>query len=147
MADDYAILCAMIAGERLPPPVAQLVGFRLVSISPDASVVELDVEERYANGIAGMHGGFVAEIAAAAMGLAYATTLGREDDVTNLDLHIRFIRPVPCGQLRAVARVVCATRTTGVVESDVIDAEGRMVARASSTLISLRTPPRGTSRG
>lgn len=141
MADDYAVLRAVIAGERPPPPVAQLVGFRLLSMCPEASVVELDLEERYAGGIGGTHGGFLGEIASAAMGLAYSTTLGRDDEVTNLDLNISYLRPVPGGRLRAVARIVCAGRTTGLVECDVLDARGRMVARAVSTFISLRRSP------
>jgi len=128
---------------KLPqPPVAQLVGFRLTAISPDASIVELDVDERLADPTGSLHGGILCNIADAAMGLAYATTLKSDEAFTNLELKINFLRPVRHGRLLAIGRVVRAGRTISLVESDVVDEQSRLIARATGTFMTVRRPPR-----
>jgi acyl-coenzyme A thioesterase PaaI-like protein len=58
--------------------------------------------------------------------------------MTTLELKINFLRPVWKATLRAKAKVVRAGRLVGLVECDVIDEQGRLVARASSTCLTLR---------
>jgi uncharacterized protein (TIGR00369 family) len=53
---------------------------------------------------------------------------------------MNFLRPVWRGLLRAEGRVVQAGRTVGLVECDVRDAQNRLVARATSTCMTLRGP-------
>jgi uncharacterized protein (TIGR00369 family) len=142
MANAFATLRAVVMGELPQPPVAQLVGFRLTAISPDASIVELDVDERHADPTGWLHGGILCDIADAAMDLAYATTLKQNEAFSNLELKINFLRPVRHGRLRAIGRVVRADRTISLVESDVVDEQGRLVARATGTFMTLRPPQR-----
>lgn len=138
VANDFATLHAVVLGDLPQPPVAQLVGFRLTAISPDASIVELDVDERHANPTGLLHGGILCDIADAAMGLAYATTLKPDEAFTTLELKINFLRCVRHGRLRAIGRVVRAGRTISLVESDVVDAESRLIARATGTFMTLQ---------
>jgi uncharacterized protein (TIGR00369 family) len=56
---------------------------------------------------------------------------------TMLDL-IHFLRPVWTGRLLADARLVKGGRTVGLVECIIIDDRDRLVARASSTCMTLR---------
>jgi hypothetical protein len=53
-------------------------------------------------------------------------------------LKINFLRPVWKATLRAKARLVRAGRFVGFVECDVVDEQERLVARASSTCMTLR---------
>jgi len=76
--------------------------------------------------------------AARAMGVAYASTLADEESFTTLELKINFLRPFRNGTLTASARVVKAGRTIGLTECDVTDTEGRLIARATSTCMTLR---------
>ena len=123
----------------LPPaPVAALIGFKLASIEPGQAVVEFEAGERHANPMGTLHGGILCDIADAAMGMAYAAGLENGETFTTLELKINFLRPVWTGKLRAVGHVVKAGRTIGLVESDVVDSEQRLVARASSTCMTLR---------
>jgi uncharacterized protein (TIGR00369 family) len=55
-----------------------------------------------------------------------------------LELKISFLRPVWKAKLRAEARIVRAGKVVGLVECDVIDDRQRLVARASSTCMTLR---------
>ena len=85
-----------------------------------------------------LHGGIMCDLADTAMGFAYASTLQSDESFTTLELKINFLRPVWKTRLTASARVVQQGRTVGLVECDVTDAEGRLVARVSSTCMTLR---------
>jgi uncharacterized protein (TIGR00369 family) len=85
-----------------------------------------------------VHGGVLCDLADAAMGTAYASTLVDGETFTTLELKINFLRPVWRATLRAEGRVVQGGRTVGMVECDVFDERERLVARASSTCLTLR---------
>jgi uncharacterized protein (TIGR00369 family) len=102
------------------------------------AVVEFVADERHANPMGTLHGGVLCDIADAAMGFAYYTTLAADESFTTLELKINFLRPVSKATLRSKARVVRAGRFVGFVECDVVDEQNRLVARASSTCLTLR---------
>src|SRR5262245_6374680 len=125
-------------GDTPAPPVAALVGFTLAAAEPGHAVVELEAERRHANPMGTVHGGILCDIADAAMGIAYAASLGEGETFTTLELKINFVRPFWTGKLIATGRVVQRGRTIGLVECDVRDEDGRLIARASSTCMTLR---------
>ncbi len=124
-------------GEWVAPPVAGLIGFRPVRVAPDEVEVVLEAGPRHANPMGTLHGGILCDIADAAMAMAYATGVEDESTLTTLELKINYLRPFWTGRLRAVARVVKRGRTTGLAECDVRDDQDNLVARASSTLMTL----------
>lgn len=124
-------------GESIPP-IAQLIGFRLTSVEPGRAVVELEAGERHANPMGTLHGGVLCDIADAAMGMAYAATLDEGESFTTLDLSIAFLRPVWNAHLRAIGTVVKGGRTVGHIQCDVLDDRDRLMARATSTCMTLR---------
>jgi uncharacterized protein (TIGR00369 family) len=128
----------MIRGEVPQAPVGELIGFRVVSAQPGEAVVELETGPAHANPMGTLHGGILCDIADAAMGIAYACALGERESFTTLELKINFLRPVWKTRLRAVGRVVKQGSTIGLVECDVLDEQERLVARASSTCMTLR---------
>ena len=133
------MLEAMIRGEVPPPPVARLVGMRLVEVGDGEARFELEVDpERHANPMGTLHGGVLCDVADAAMGCAYASRLGEGETFTTLELKINFLKPVRAGLVNANARLVRGGRTIGLVECDVVDTDGALVARASSTCMTLR---------
>ena len=123
---------------KVPPPIAELIGFTMVSMGAGQAVIEFEATERHANPMGTLHGGVLCDIADAAMGMAYASTLDEGETFTTLELKINFLKPVWNAKLRAVGRVVKRGRTIGLVECDVLDEEDQLVARASSTCITLR---------
>ena len=125
-------------GEIPPPPIATLIGFTLTAVEPGAATLEMDVTERHGNPMGTVHGGVLCDIADAAMGMAYASLLGAGQTFTTLELKINFLRPVWRGRLRAEGRVVQGGKTIGLVECDVRDDKDRLVARATSTCMTLR---------
>jgi uncharacterized protein (TIGR00369 family) len=125
-------------GELPPPPVAKLVGFSLTTIEPGRSVVELEAGPQHANPMGTLHGGILCDVADAAMGMAYASALDEGETFTTLELKINFLKPVWTGRLTATGRLVKGGQTIGLVECDIHDDAGRLVARASSTCMTLR---------
>lgn len=127
-----------IAAGKLPPiPYDGHMGFRLVSWSPDGAVVEGDAGPHLANPTGVLHGGVLMGLADSAMGLTVTGLTGRGEAGTNTDLQMRFLRPTTGGKLTATARVVRRGRRTLVLECDVTDAAGKLVARASSSFMVL----------
>jgi uncharacterized protein (TIGR00369 family) len=111
----------------------------MTAIGPGRATMELDVDERLANPMGTLHGGILCDLSDAAMGIAYATELERGESFTTLELKINFMKPLWRGHLRAEGKVVKRGRTVGLVECDVFDDKGSLVARASSTCMTLRS--------
>jgi uncharacterized protein (TIGR00369 family) len=137
MPNMQAYIQSVLRGE-ITVPVAQLVGFRLVSAEGGQAAWELEAGPQHTNPMGTLHGGVLCDIADAAMGMALASLLSEGETFTTLELKINFLRPVWQGRLRAKGRVVRPGRTISLVECDVLDDEDRLVARASSTCMTLR---------
>ncbi|HEV3142654.1 MAG TPA: PaaI family thioesterase [Gemmataceae bacterium] len=127
----------IIRGELPPPPIARLLGFKLKSIEPGHAVFEMPIDEHLHNPMGTLHGGINCDLADAAMGYAYASTLAETDSFTTVELKINFLRAVRKGVITADARVVKAGSTIGYIECDVKDDAGKLVAKAASTCMKL----------
>jgi uncharacterized protein (TIGR00369 family) len=128
----------MVRGELPQPPVSELIGFKLESIEKGRAVVTLEADERHRKPLGTLHGGVLCDITDAAMGMAYASSLAEGETFTTLELKINFLKPIWKASLRAEGTVVRQGRTVGLVECTVKDAKGDLVARASSTCMTLR---------
>ena len=129
---------AILRGEAPPPPVAELLGIRLLSIEDGECVFEMEARPEHANPMGTLQGGVICALADAAMGLAYASLLDEGESFTTLELKTNYLHQVIGGTLVATGRVVHAGRTIGLTTCDVVDAEGRKIAHATSTCMTLR---------
>lgn len=128
----------LAAGKIEGPPIAKLIGFTCSAIDLGHSVMEMDADARHANPMGTLHGGVVCDITDAAMGTAMATTLEDDESFTTLDLTAKYFKPVWQAHLKASARVTKRTRTLGLIECDLVDAQGSLVAKVFSTCMVLR---------
>jgi uncharacterized protein (TIGR00369 family) len=115
-----------------------LIGFELLRMENGESTMELEAEERHSNPMGTIHGGIICDLADAAMGTAFFSTLETGESFTTLELKINFVRPFWTGKLVAHGRVVSRGKTVGLTECDVVDDQGRLIAKASSTCMTLR---------
>lgn len=120
------------------PPVGELIGMRLKSVDSGRAVFEMQADERHHNPLGTLHGGIYCDLADAAMGYAYASTLADGETFTTVELKINFLRAVRKATLIAEAKVVKAGSSIGYLECDVTDQSGRLVAKAASTCMKLR---------
>src|SRR5487761_761545 len=108
-------------------------GARISEAEPGHVVLELEAGPKHRHGGGIVQGGVITQIADAAMGMSLATL--QEDRVwnTTIELKINFIRPVVSGRIRAIGRVVEIKQPLFFSEAGVLDVQGRLVAKASST--------------
>ena len=123
---------------RVKPPVAELVGFELLESGNGRAVVFLEAAEKHFNPMGTIHGGILCDIADAAMGIAFASTLASGESFTTIELKINFLRPVRIAKLRAEGRVIQRGRTVGYVECEITDENQKLVAKSNSTCLVLR---------
>lgn len=122
---------------RSRPPVAELIGFQVSEVRDGRAVATLEAGPQHANPMGTLHGGILCDIADAAMGMAFASTLAPDESFTTVELKINFFRPVWQAQLRAEGKVVRRGKMIGYVECEVIDEKKRMIAKACSTCLVL----------
>ena len=118
--------------------VACLIGFEAKDVADGHATVTLSAGPQHANPMGTLHGGILCDIADAAMGLAFASTLAPEETLTTVELKINFFRPVWQARLKAEGTVVQRGQTMGYVECTITDEENRLVAKAASTCMVLR---------
>jgi len=118
--------------------VARLIGFEVKEIGDRRATVGLAAGPQHANPMGTLHGGILCDIADAAMGIAFASTLAPDESFTTVELKINFFRPLWRAQLRAEGTGVQRGRTIGYVECNITDEENRLVAKAASTCMVLR---------
>ena len=118
--------------------VSRLIGFEAKDVADGHATVTLSAGPQHANPMGTLHGGILCDIADAAMGLAFASTLAPEETLTTVELKINFFRPVWQARLKAEGTVVQRGQTMGYVECTITDEENRLVAKAASTCMVLR---------
>jgi len=99
-------------------------------------VVELELEERHLNigGIA--HGGIYCSLLDTAMARSFIKSVSDTGlPAVTLEMKVNFLGAASQGKLTALGRVVAKTRRTVLVEGRVEDGEGRLLARASATMM------------
>jgi uncharacterized protein (TIGR00369 family) len=119
-------------------PVMRLIGFQAKEIADGRAVVTLVAGPQHANPMGTLHGGILCDIADAAMGIAFASTLAPKESFTTVELKINFFRPVWEASLKAEGKVVRRGRNLGYVECEITDERGQLIAKASSTCLALR---------
>jgi uncharacterized protein (TIGR00369 family) len=123
---------------QVPPNCDLTLGTVCVDKSvPGRTVWVMGADERFANPAGIVQGGFVAALCDSSMGAAAVTFAGdRKVSVANAELKVSFLAPVALGDtLTCEAVVVSGGRRTAFVEASVTTADGRLVARATSTYL------------
>jgi uncharacterized protein (TIGR00369 family) len=118
-------------------PVAELIGFRVTDAKNGQAIATFEATEKHANPMGTLHGGILCDVADAAMGMAFASTLGEDETFTTLELKVNFFRPVWNAKLTAEAQVVHRGKTLGYVECEVRDENDKLIAKTSSTCLAL----------
>jgi uncharacterized protein (TIGR00369 family) len=119
-------------------PVGRLIGFTTKEAGGGRAVVTLSAGPQHANPMGTLHGGILCDVADAAMGIAFASTLAPDESFTTIELKISFFRPVWQAVLKAEGKVVRRGSSVGYVECEITDENARLVAKAASTCMVLK---------
>ena len=118
--------------------MAELLGIELVEAGGGKCTMKLEAGEQHSNPMGTIHGGIICDLADAAMGMSFFSTLDEGESFTTLELKINFLRPFWTGTLLAHGWVVQRGKTVGMTECDVVDENDRLIAKATSTVMALR---------
>src|SRR6187402_3147390 len=129
----------MLAGELPYPPIAHLMGMRLVEVVRGRVVWEVEPGEYLYNPIGTVHAGFATTLLDSAMGTAFVSTAEAGTRWTTLELKANFTRAITAetGVVRCTGTIVHRGRTVVTTEAKAEDAEGRLLAHATSTILVL----------
>jgi len=118
---------------REQAPVAKLLGMHLASAGPGLATFTMDVDERHHNPMGSVHGGILGDLADAAMGYAVISTLAADETFTTIEYKLNFLRPAFREKLRCHARVDTRGKTIAYAIADILNEDGKVVAKAVST--------------
>lgn len=112
-------------------------GFTLENAERGHVEFSLPVRREMTNPFGGLHGGMMGVIVDECMGWA-VVTLDLPTRYTTTGLHLDFLRAAKEGEtVRAVADIIRQGKRTIYAECSVYSEDGKLVARANSTLIAL----------
>jgi uncharacterized protein (TIGR00369 family) len=113
--------------------VGHFFGFELEAAEAGRAVVRLRVRPHHRQIHGVVHGGVIGALADTAGGLATYMAVPRGTRVATVEMKINFLEAVEKGTVTAEARVLRRGRNFAVVDCDVRDAAGQLVAKALMT--------------
>ena len=132
-------LRAIRDGDLPAPPIAQVLGFRLVEVEPGHAVFEVVPGEQHYNPIGVVHGGLAMTLLDSAMGCCVQTRMPAGGGYTTLEAKTNLVRAITdkTGRLRAIGKLVHLGSRVATAEGRLEDAAGKLYAHASTTCIVL----------
>jgi uncharacterized protein (TIGR00369 family) len=120
--------------------MAELMNVTFVAAEPGAVTFVCEPDESTYNPLGVVHGGLVCTLLDSVTACALHSTLAAGQGITSVEIKVNFMRPVrlSTGLLTATGRVVKAGSRVCFCEGTVSDAQGRIVASATSTLVVLQ---------
>ena len=125
----------LIQGKVSPPPVAQLLGLKVTDFCEGCTTVEMEATEKHWNPMKILSGGIYCDLADIAMGFSFLTTLNKDELFTTVDLRMNYLKPVSKGKLIASSKIIKRGKRMGYIECEIVNDQGELVAKASSTCI------------
>lgn len=129
-----------VVEQKLPfATIATTLGIEAVSIDEGIAVLAMETDTtKHANPMGTVHGGVLTDLADLAMGSAFSTVIGEDESFTTVELKINYLKPVWNDRLTATAKVMKTGSTVGLIECEVHDSKGSLVAYTTSTCMILR---------
>lgn len=114
-------------------PISQLIGLQVEPGPVGEAVVRLEVSKKMHNPMGAVHGGVIALLADAAMGIAFGRTLDDASAFATIEMKVSYLRPVKETLLTATAKLVSRGLRIGFVECIITDSRHKEIARGSCT--------------
>lgn len=133
-------LMKQVIEQKLPfATIAETLGIEAISIDEGVAVLAMDTDtEKHANPMGTVHGGVLTDLADLAMGSAFSTVIEENESFTTIELKINYLKPVWNDRLTATAKVMKKGSTVGLIECEVHNSKGSLVAYTTSTCMILR---------
>jgi len=131
---DEAVL-ARFQNAKRRPPATETIGFQVVRVDQARQEIEVTCVGRpeFCNPAGQVQGGFLMAMLDETMSVAGVVASGMTAFIPTLEMKTSFYRPAVPGQFRLIGRVAKWGRQICFMEGELYDAEGRLLAKATST--------------
>lgn len=125
-----------------PPPVANLVGYKISEVDNGYAAYELDPAEYHYNAFATVHGGILSTLLDTTMTSSVLSTLPKGFSCTTIEIKVNFIKPVTAdtGILKCEASPIHVGKKLATVEGKMKDKNGVIHAHGVSTCYIFKVP-------
>lgn len=116
-------------------PFVQDLGLIILEADNGRAALALDLDFRHTNSVGAAHGGVVMAMLDVVMGQAAISAVPDARGAITIAMQTSFVQPAgPAGtRLRAVGTVLHRGRSTVFCEAEILNADGRLAAKASGT--------------
>jgi len=133
------LIQAMIDGKLPHPTMADTIPMRISDVGRGHVTFRARADGRHLNPLGGVHGGFAATVLDSVTGCAVHTMLDAGVAYGTIDLNVKMLKAIPLDQdLIAEGHVIHLSKSLGVAEASLRDAEGTLLAHATCTCAVLR---------
>ena len=116
-------------------PYYQLLGMRVVELAEGRARLTMPIGNKLFQAYDAVQGGAIASIADGAAAYVVIALLEPGQITNTVELKINYLRPVTKGTLTAEGRLISRGKRIAVVEMDVWQDDGKLVAKGMATMI------------
>jgi uncharacterized protein (TIGR00369 family) len=129
----------IIDGRLPPPPIAELLGMRLVSVGHGEALFACEPDEAVYNPIGMVHGGWLCTLLDSAAGCAIHSTLPAGAGYSSVEIKVSFLRPIraDAGVIEVTGRLLRVGRRMGFAEAHARNSGGELVGHGTTSALIL----------
>jgi uncharacterized protein (TIGR00369 family) len=133
-------LQAIVDGHLPPPPMAELTGARLVSVSDGEAVFGCTPDESTYNPLGIVHGGLLCTLLDSAAGCAVQSLLPAGVGISSIEIKVSFLSAVRAdtGELEITGRALRIGRQVAFAEAHARASDGKLVGHATTSIALVR---------
>ena len=114
-------------------PYYRLLGMEVKEIKKGESRIEMPFKQDLTHPYGIAHGGAIASLADSAVAMALIDLIDPEDRISTIEFKINFFASVNKGELEAHAKIIHKGSKTAVGDVEVVNEEGKLVAKLVAT--------------
>jgi uncharacterized protein (TIGR00369 family) len=128
-------LQGIVDGRLPPPPIAELLGMRLVSVGDGEALFACEPDEAVYNPIGTVHGGWLCTLLDSAAGCAIHSTLPAGVGYSSTEIKVSFLKALraDAGVIEVTGRVLRVGRRIGFAEAHARNLSGDVVGHATAS--------------
>lgn len=108
-------------------------GIDYLGVVDGATTLRLDLEQKHMSRANRVHGGVLFTLLDSALGRAIVNALPEGRGCATVEIKINYFRPIQSGRVTARGWKRELTRSLGYAEGEIVNEEGKVLARASGT--------------
>ena len=114
-------------------------GIEFLGVIDGATTLQLDLEQKHMSRANRVHGGVLFTLLDSALGRSIVNALPEGRGCATVEIKVNYFRPIQSGRVTARGFLKELTKSLGYAEGEVLNAEGKVLARASGTFFLTKT--------